>query len=452
MVNIADTIGDWVTFFGWEDIPENVIWHAKRCLIDVIGVAFAGSKRSGVILTRKATQKQFALGPCTIIGSKAVKSCMEGAALINGIAAHVLDFDDTCYDGIVHGSAAVWPAANAAAEAARISGKDFLLAFIAGVETEYALGRLVTNHLYWKGWWNSGLLGSLGAAGAAAKAFKLNNATTRNAIRIAACLTTGLRVVLGTPVKPFVIGWASQIGIRSALLAMNGISGPGNVFEDDRGFLKLYNDGNCDLKALVELGKRFSLEKPGVALKRYPVCSAAQAAVEATQNIIIKETLANENIARVHCEVTPLVGMSLVYNNPVTVTQAQFSMPFAIGCILSFNELGIKQLNDLTINNSLLKANMQKVTMATSQDFFPLGNTTEDFPEAAKVTIYTKDGKQFQYFNGGATGMPCKPMSDKMIEDKFCSCTSKLLSKKKASELLSQLWSVEKLKSTPVYA
>jgi 2-methylcitrate dehydratase PrpD len=451
MAYIADTIGDWITSVRWEDIPENVIYHAKRCLIDIIGVAFAGSKRSGVTLARKATHKQFASGPCTLVGKKAVKICAEGAALINGIAAHVLDFDDTCYDGIVHGSAAVWPAANAAAEVTRIPGKDFLLAFIAGVEAEYALGRLVTNHLYWKGWWNSGLLGALGAAGAAAKAFKLDNEAARNSIRIAACLTTGSRVVLGTPVKPFAMGWASQIGIRSTLLAMSGISGPDNVFEDDRGFLKLYNDGNCDLKALVELGKRFSLEKPGVSLKRYPVCSAAQAAVEAAQTIIMKETLTNDNIVRVHCEVTPLVGMSLVYDQPITVTQAQFSMPFAIGCILSFNELGIKQLNDLTLKNSLLKATMQKVTMATSQDFFPPGSIPEDFPEAAKVTIYTRDGKQFQYFNGAATGMPCKPMSDKMIEDKFCSCTSKLLSRRKASELLSQLWSVEKLKSIPFY-
>lgn len=451
MANIADTIGDWVASLSWEDIPENVIWHAKRCLIDVIGVAFAGSKRSGVTLTRKATQKQFASGPCTVIGNKPAKSCVEGAALINGIAAHVLDFDDTCYDGIVHGSAAVWPAANAAAEAARISGRDFLLAFIAGVETEYALGRLVTNHLYWKGWWNSGLLGAFGAAAAASKAFKLDNATVGNSIRIAACMTAGSGVIVGTPVKPFAMGWVSQIGIRSTLLAMNGMSGPDNVFEDDRGFLKLHNDGNCNLKTLGELGKRFSLQKPGVALKLYPVCSAAQAAVEAAQTIIMKETLENDNIARVHCEVTPLVGLSLVYNNPLTVTQAQFSMPFAIGCILTFNELGIKQLNDLTINNSLLKTNMQKVNMAASQDFFPQGSTTEDFPEAAEVTIYTKDGKQFQQFNGAATGMPCKPMSDKMIEDKFYSCTSNLLSKRKASELLSQLWSLEELKSVPFY-
>ena len=452
MAYIADTTGDWVASVRWEDIPENVIYRAKRSLIDIIGVTFAGSKRSGVTLTRKATHRQFAPGPCTLVGSNAVKICAEGAALINGMAAHVLDFDDTCYDGIVHGSAAVWPAANAAAEAAKISGKDFLLAFIAGVENEYVLGRLVTNHLYWKGWWNSGLLGALGAAGAAAKAFKLNHEAARNAIRIAACLTTGSRVILGTPVKPFALGWASQIGIRSTLLAMNGISGPDNVFEDDRGFLKLYNDGNCDTKALLELGKRFSLEEPGVALKRYPVCSAAQAAVEAVQTIIMKESLTNDNIARVHCEVTPLVGMSLVHDHPITVTEAQFSMPFAIGCILSFNQLGIEQLNDLTLRDSLLKANMRKVTMATSQDFFPPESTPEDFPEAARVTIHTGDGKQFRYFNGAATGMPCNPMSDRMVEDKFYSCTSKRLSRRKASELLSQLWSIEKLKSMPVYA
>ena len=452
MVYVADRIGDWVSSVRWEDIPASVTYQAKRCLIDIIGVAFAGSRRSGVTLTRKATYQQFASGPCTLVGHSPVKICPEGAALMNGMAGHVLDFDDTCYDGIVHGSAAVWPAANAAAEAARISGKDFLLAFIAGVENEYALGRLVTNHLYWKGWWNSGLLGALGAAGASAKAFGLDNEATRNSIRIAACLTTGSKVVLGTPVKPLAMGWASQIGIRSALLAMNGISGPDNVFEDDRGFLRLYNDGNCDMKALVDLGKRFSLEEPGVALKRYPVCSAAQAAVEAVQTIIMKEKLANDNIRRVHCEVTPLVGMSLVHDHPITVTQAQFSMPFAIGCILSFNELGIKQLNEITLKNSLLKANMRKVTMATSQNVFPPGSILEDFPEAAQVTIYTGDGRQFRYFNGAATGMPCKPMSDKMVEDKFYSCTSKLLSRKKASELLSQLWSIEKLKSMPLYA
>ncbi|MEW6266987.1 MAG: MmgE/PrpD family protein [Thermodesulfobacteriota bacterium] len=446
-ISLADVLAEWAVSLTGDAVPAAVIGKAKRSLVDAIGVAVAGAEHPTTRMIREAAVEEYAAGPCRVLGSGGIKLSAPGAALVNGVAAHVHDFDDTCYDGIVHGSAAVWPAAAAAAEAAGASGRDFLFAFIAGVEVEYALGRLLTDHLYWKGWWNSGLLGALGAAAAAARALSLEPAAARNALRIAACQATGPRVLLGTPVKPYALGCAAAAGVRAALMSRRGLTGPEKAFEHDQGFIKLFNDGLCRPEVLEDLGRRFSLESPGVAFKLYPVCSAAQAAVEATASILAEEKMPAGQVEKVLCRVTPLVAVCLEYDHPGTVTEAQFSLPFAVGCLLAYGQLGVAELSEAVLRDPDLLAHMAKVEMEASETLVASESARKDYPEAALVTIFTRDGRKFEKFNGAATGMPVNPMSDRRLEEKFLACAGLNLDQARARGLLDRIREVETLES-----
>lgn len=439
---VAEVLGVWAASFEPGQAPADVVREAKRCLMDSLGVALAGSRTPIARLVRQLEFEGNGKGPATVIGDGEGRP-PSAAAFANGVAAHVLDFDDTCYDGIVHASAVVWPAAAAACEAVEASGERFLAAFIAGAEAEYALGRALTDHTYWKGWWCTGLLGTIGAAVAAARAMDLTAREATHAIQIAACQTTGPRVLLGSMVKPYGAGRAAQAGLQAALFARAGMTGPDLAFEHERGFMQLYNDGIFHGTELERLGRRYGLLTPGVAVKLFPVCSAAQAAVEATMMIIEEEHVPAERVRQVRCEVPPLVAMSLIYDRPETVTQAQFSMPFAIGCILAYGKLAVENLTDANLWDPRLRSFMARVEMIGLESMAE----RPDAPEGADVTVITDDGSSFRRIIGASTGMPTRPFSDGRLEDKFRSCAAGMMSAREVEDWLLRIKTVETLPS-----
>ena len=335
----------------------------------------------------------------------------------------MLDFDDTSYAGVVHGSAVVLPAVLAAAEQADVTGKSFLEAFIAGAEVVYALGLTLSHSHYLKGWWATSTLGAIGAAAGSAKVLGLEAAQIRAAIALAAVQANGMIAMFGSDSKPLIAGQAARLGIECALLAASGFSAPATLFEDQRGFLQLVNEGIRRPKGINDLGREWRLQVPGIMIKRYPLCSAAHAAIEATENLIKLHCLNRSQIKSVTCKVPRLVKISLKYDQPQTEAQSQFSMNFAVGCLLAFGKLGPEQISKEVLDRKDLQEAMSKVAMVEAEnldgpEFQP------HFPECTEVTIAMSDGRSFAQFVGAPKGMPQNPLSDAEICGKFRSCAA----------------------------
>ena len=178
------------------------------------------------------------------------------------------------------------------------------------------------------------------------------------------------------------------------------------------------NDGIQNGTGLDKLGSTWRLLDPGIAVKRAPVCSAAQAAMEAVEQLIAKNKLDGLQIETVTCHVSHLVKISLVHEQPVTPSQAQFSMPFAIACVLLFGSLEPEHINMETLSSKDLQQAMNKVKMIedielNGPEFQP------HFPECARVTTTMSDGKSYTCFVGAATGMPGNPLSTDALVDKL---------------------------------
>ncbi len=441
--SIAERLGAWVSGLSLSHVPEAALHIARRCIIDTSAVAIAGSQTGVAERLRAHVLGQYGSGPCTLLGTAHSASAL-GAALANGTAAHALDFDDTSYAGVLHGSAIVLPAVLAMAQQADIGGAEFLEAFVAGSEAAYALGLTLTDSHYMRGWWATGTLGAIGAAAGAAKAGGLDADATARAIALAALGTHGMTAMLGTDAKPILAGQASRLGVESALLSAQGHSAPARVFEDPRGLLALMNEGRADAAGLDELGRTWRLLEPGIAIKRHPVCSAAQAAMELTGTLIAQNKLDRDHIASLRCEVPHLVKISLVHDNPETPAQAQFSMPFALGCILAFGKLGPAQIADETLENRALQDAMAKVEMVEADEL----NGKEfqpQFPECARITLRMREGREVSGFLGAATGMPDNPLSDEALSEKFRDCCNLAGWETESCEaLLSGLWDIER--------
>ena len=325
-----DPIAEWVHGLDLSDIPSAAIDEAYRCLIDGIGVALAGSQNQVVSELVAPSATLYGHGNCTALTASEAALSAPAAALINGTAGHVLDFDDTSYTGIFHATAVCWPAVLAAAESNRVSGRRFLEAFIAGVETCYALADYLGHTIYFDGWWTTSVLGQIGAAAGVAKIIDLNLAQTKAAIGLAMATSAGSRAVLGSPAKPLGVGIAARQGLEAAYLARSGLHSGPDIAGSDHGWVSRLKPEAVAPSRLERLGVQFGLTDPGILFKQYPLCSAALAATQAAATIAQKRNLTPDRIASIDCTVTPLVATSLKFPAPATSEQAQFSLPFAV--------------------------------------------------------------------------------------------------------------------------
>ncbi len=440
---VLSRLANWAAGLDASALDDEVVHAATRGIVDTAGVALAGARTSTCQNVRRVVESETQSGGATMLAG-GVSRKASGAALANGTAAHLLDFDDTHFDGIVHASCVVFPAVLACAEENGATTADVLAAFVAGSEVTYALGRALPD-IFWQGWWTTATLGSIGAAAGAARAMRMDAAATAHALAIAASFTFGMRTILGNDANPLGAGIAAQAGVRAALLAREGVQGALNTVEHPVGLAAVFNNKRLDASRISELGRHYALVSPGLAFKLFPACSGAQAASQAMSELVASEGLRGDRIARVVCRVAPLVAENLRYPDPANLTQAQFSLPFAIGCQIAAGRFGVAQLTDEFLHSPALRAAMAKVEMQRAEDLAPPAQK-HLYPEAAEVTCVLSDGRRVMRTVLAARGMPSDPQSDDDLRAKFMECATSLLPQQAVDQIYDQLQTLKSLR------
>lgn len=421
---LIQRLASWSANLSATQLDAEVTHAATRAIVDTVGVMMAGADKPLSQRVAHMIEEDCQPGHATMFaGGASLKPT--GAAFANGVAAHVLDFDDTCYDGILHASCVILPAVLACAEEADATTADILAAFVAGSEVTYALGRALTD-VFWGGWWTTATLGSIGAAAGAARALDLGEAGSAHAMAIATSLTFGTRTLLGTDANPIGAGSAAQAGVRAALLARAGAGGPLSAIEHPVGLAAVFNRGVLDRQKLSEIGQYYALRDSGIAFKAYPACSGTQAACQTVQELLQRHRFKARDVKTVICRVAPLVAENLRYPNPGNLTEAQFSLPFAVGCLLTHGEFGVRQLKDEVLNSPKLRAEMAKVTMLRADDIAGADDAGR-YPEAAEITVEFHDGRSIGHKVLAARGMPSDPLDDIELRDKFMNCAVEMV-------------------------
>ncbi|HVO83816.1 MAG TPA: MmgE/PrpD family protein [Syntrophobacteria bacterium] len=447
-MKIVDRLSHWASELGYDDLDRSAINACKSCVRDTCAVAIAGSEHTASKIIRQYVEDHLPTGSCTILGTKR-KGGAAAAAFANSFSAHVWDFDDTCYAGIVHPSAVILPCILACGEQLGCSGKDLITAYIAGLEVQGKLGEAVSPDLFMKGWFTTSILGVIGAATAASKLCKLEPERIKSAIALGLCRAGGMRQNNGTAAKPYTAACAAETGVHAAVLAGIGISASGDILEGPEGFLQVYCDNKYDKGVFSRIGKPLVINEPGVALKPYPTCSGTHAAMEAAVAIMAENSLEWQDLTKVICRTTPVAVRSLKYNNPVSAEQAQFSMPYCIACILKMGKFDVGELSSGALDDKDIRRLMARVEMVTTDAFESYGRSSVECPEGCEVTIQTKDGGVHVRFVGHARGSPSAPFS---IEDewrKFSICTRDIIddeSGKKCFERISDLENLDDIR------
>ena len=439
----SHSIANWAYQLNADNISEEIKHAARRCIVDAIGVAIAGADFDVPAHFREKSLSTFSKGQCTTLGTEH-KLPAEAAAFLNAISGHILDFDDTCYSGIAHASAVVWPAVIAAAEESNADGEALLTAFICGVETIFALGRGFGDDIYWDGWWTSSLLGAIGAAVAATKLYGGNQSQIASAVEFASAQATGRRVVFGNAAKAFGIGKASSLGIEAAKLAMAGLVPPSGSIEGDLGMVNLFNKGRWHAGDF-QLGETWGLLEPGIAFKMYPCCSAAQAAMDALMHLLKESKTSISNVESIHVEVTPFVEECLIFDDPKTIPECQFSVQFPLACGMVWKEFNATHLNSQTVNNKKIQHWIKRIKKEVTPELTDIQNSAKENLEAARVTVHFENGQQVSKLIKVARGMPQNPANDQILEQKFIICSQ--LDSRLSKNVVEKLWKIDQNKS-----
>ena len=258
-----------------EELPPPAVEVARLALLDWWGVTVAGatepvSRRLGAVVREGA-------GPVSVLGTTRRASPVT-AALLNGTAAHALDYDDTHLDLPGHLTAPIVPGLLALAESRRLGGRPLLAAFAVGAEVMCRLGRAFGRDHYRLGWHATTTLGRLGGAIAAGRLAGLDARLLDQAFGLAAAQLGGIQESFGTMAKPFQVGRAASDALLAALLAEAGVTGGSGLLGRDDWTRRL---SSAWAPAALEdgLGHRWHFTE--VLFKRYPCCFATHAAIRA---------------------------------------------------------------------------------------------------------------------------------------------------------------------------
>src|SRR5215831_6850445 len=228
MAPLTAELGRFVSELALSDVPSEAQAVAKTGFTDCFAVMIAGAREPVVALVDRELAGRDAAAPASLVPSGEHRN-VEDAALVNGVAAHVLDYDDVTLDG--HPSAVLVPAILAQGEALGSSGSEMLTAYAAGYEVWAELLAREPIPLHQKGWHPTAVRGTIAAGAACAKLRRLSAQETATALAIASSMAGGLVANFGTLTKCFQVGRAAQSGVLAARLAQAGLTGAADALE-----------------------------------------------------------------------------------------------------------------------------------------------------------------------------------------------------------------------------
>jgi 2-methylcitrate dehydratase PrpD len=396
--------------------------RAKHAIADTIGCMVAGVDD----VSTKAVRSAFAAG----IGAAGSSSVIGGgkasaaiAALVNGTAAHALDYDDNFRPAITHASAVLVPALLAVAQALNADGRTLVDAYLVGLEAQAAIGRGVNPSHYTAGWHSTSTVGAIGTAAGVARLAGLDAGGISRAMSVAASMASGTKGQFGTPAKPLHAGLAARNAVDAADLAAAGMTGRLDILECPQGFLELFGGRDAKGWAGLVLASPHVIEVDGLMPKRHPCCGSTHNTVDAILDLRAEHGFSADDVATVECRVGIANARNLAYPEPANEMQARFSMQYCVALALLEDRLTLADFTPEAVARDEVRRLLPITTMTSySREDELKGNGR--LPH--KVTVRLRDGRVIQAERKEAKGSMADPFDDEDRRAKFFDCCRRL--------------------------
>jgi 2-methylcitrate dehydratase PrpD len=420
---LAERLADNICSFSQAEITPKSLALSRTAIIDTIAVTLAGIPEPCCRILLDVPGVADSAGPCLIFGTDRRTSALD-AALVNGVAAHALDYDDVNQAQSGHHSAPLVAPLFALAEVRRATGLQVIAAYIVGVETEIRLARAlnaVDFHHYDKGWHPTATMGTFGAAAAASHLLGLDRTHTTKALALAASMASGIKANFGTMTKPMHVGQCARNGLFAALAAERGFESNPGALEHKQGFFNVYNGpGLYDAQALfADWGAPWEIESDDNGLKQFACCGSTHPAIAMMLRLVKEEGITAEQTKSIeilaHRRRLPHTDNPW----PKSPLEAKFSIQYATTRALASGAVRIADFEGEAYADPRIHK-LLKVTTARPHPDMP-----DDSPHqfGAEVIVTTQDGRRLSrrveqmVCRGGANAM-----SPEEVWEKFEDC------------------------------
>jgi 2-methylcitrate dehydratase PrpD len=403
-------------------LPAAALATAVTGFTDCVGVMLAGQDEPAVgIAARTLADATADRGESRLMfGARTLPA--SAAALLAGVAGHVLDYDDVALDG--HPSAVLVPAILAEADALDASGSELLVAYVAGYETWAELLLRERDHLHNLGWHPTTVYGTVAAAAACARLRRLTPAQAAHALAIAASLAGGLNANFGSMTKSFQVGRAAQSGVIACRLAAAGLTGSLDAIEHPHGYLAAFSPGgNVDRERPLPPPGTFRIEEYGLNVKGYPMCYFAHRANDAILDLAARHRFGAEHVERIDVHIGETALGVLRVGIATTGLEAKFSAEFPMAAAIVAGRIGLAELCDAFVARPDVQTLMRKVR----RNVLPDGHGDLPVAAADRVVVTLVSGAVLD--SGGvaaARGSIAKPMTTGELWAKFDDCARAL--------------------------
>ncbi|MGW0504928.1 MmgE/PrpD family protein [Micromonospora sp. NPDC003241] len=409
-------------------LPEPVVTSVRQRVLDILGLCVAAHRLPTSHAALDHVADQGGRPQAYVVGLPDAVPAAQ-AAFGNGVLAHSLDYDDTHLPSVLHPSAAVVPAALAAAQAAGADGTALTTAVAVGIEVTVRLGMAgydpaLNNSVFFEhGQHATSICGAMGAAVAAGMLVGLDEDGLLDVLGVTASMAAGVIEAnrTGGTVKRLHCGWAAHSAVTAADLVRRGFTGPPTVLEGRFGFFTAFLRGEADHDQVTDgLGERWAV--PDIFFKPYPANHFTHAAIDAglalrAQNVPVDRIDHIE--LRVPAAVIRTIGQPIdTKRTPDTGYQAQFSGPYAVVAGLLGGGglgLGLGDFTDELARDPARRALMSRVDVVADD------KCTKIFPYQfpAIVTVRTDDGRTWREEVLTNRGGSQRPLSDAELAMKF---------------------------------
>lgn len=425
--------------FGLETTSAAIAPEARRegirSFVNILGCALGGAQHDAVEKTWAALRPFAGAEQASLIGRTERTDALT-AARLNTLASSVNTFDDTHAEAIVHPSGPVMGAVLAISEMRPVTGAEALAAFIIGVEAVCRLSKAVSvapakGNIAWS---QTGIACGIGAALASARLLRLDLATTRMAMGIAAAQASGIRALHGTHCTPMMPANASQTGLAAAFMAAAGVTSSQTSLESRYGFAACFAETPHLAHITDDLGQRWEIL--GNTYKPYPCGIVIHPLIDAALDIAREHHTTAEAVAGVAIKANPAALALCFRRHPKDEFEGQVSLYQWVAAALARGRAGIAEGTDEAICEPAIVALRDRID-ATAEPDIP--------HDGADVTVRFTDGRTASRRIRDCIGSRGRPMTDAELDAKFIGASRGVLPPSVAERFLVLCRTVETL-------
>lgn len=442
-LTIAHRLAGFTDGVTYARLPPEVISSVRDRILDTVGLCLGARPLETSDMALRVARSWGGPAEAAVIGAPDRLPAL-GAAFVNGVLAHSLDFDDTHLPSILHPSASIIPGVLAVAEKTGAPLSEAISAAAAGYEVCVRTGmaaydRALGNSVFFeRGWHATSICGTLGVAAAAAKLMGLGASGIADALGIAVSMGSGVIEAnrAGGSVKRLHCGWAAHAGIVAAQCACEGVTGPPTAFEGRFAFYRAFCGGMAAPEEIDRgLGEVWCI--PGIFYKPYPANHFTHTGIDAA--LALRKKVSPDQVASVRIGVASPTVRTIgeprdQKTRPQSGYHGQFSGPFTFAAaFLGGGGLGVS-LDDFSDHNVLdsrhleLAAKVEIVANPECDAIFP-----NQFPSI--VRLETTTGEVYEERVLENRGGPQRPLSREELMVKFRDNAERTLSPTEVREL-----------------